>query len=461
MSFSMSNKAFLEAFGDGSRVLGHDKEGDRSFYENIKGYLSGKDSPSAERIRKWIEGGNLLCAFTCRADVVMPLLAMFRDLKLPYILVQEPMGDMGFLIRESDTKAVRAAIRDVLKTLSLQGTIAQGDTAQMYYLRSNHRDKMMVQVGGLQREEASYLARAAAAAMPGECVGLDEMSDGTYLVTCHGKTAMAGRGGAVLGGALTETMMLFSGESSREIRKEEKEREAYLSRKAKGFPADTGETWVVGRGNRYVRIDEDGFTLGHAAEGGIEGVVLEEDFFVETEDSAYTERMESALSKVIGHTCLYSRDEAIAWFKGSRDFFPPSSIVGQQTLASRADAAVLKKISGDSLTHMEGRWDKKLLHYREETALLLASLAKGKVPRGYRMEDAKSIARTIRSFSLDPQSLSRSAKRMQDVGIYGREAGPQKVQDVQKQIDRASGIPERVPGRRPMEKDRGRGGDLR
>jgi hypothetical protein len=66
--------------------------------------------------------------------------------------------------------------------------------------------------------------------MPGECVGLDEMSDGTYLVTCHGKTAMAGRGGAVLGGALTETMMLFSGESSREIRKEEKKRvtEAHL-----------------------------------------------------------------------------------------------------------------------------------------------------------------------------------------------------------------------------------------
>ena len=35
------------------------------------------------------------------------------------------------------------------------------------------------------------------------------------------------------------------------------------------------------------------------------------------------------------------------------------------------------------------------------------------------------------------------------------------AQDVQKQIDRASGIPERAPGRRPMEKDRGRGGDLR
>lgn len=461
MSFSMTNAAFLEAFGNGSRILGRDT--DRGFYENITGYLSGKESPSAARIRKWIEKGNLLCAFTCRADVVMPLLAMFRDLKLPYILVQEPMGDMGFLIRDADTKTVKAAIRDVLKALSLPGIIARGDAAQMHYLRSNHRDKMMLQIGGLAKEEASYLARTAAAAMPGECVGFDAMTDGTYLVTCHGKTAMAGHNGAVLGGLLTETMMLFSGESAGEIKKEEKERSEYLSRKAEGFPAGQGdgETWIVGRGNRYVRVGEDGFTLGHAAEGGPEGVFLEEDFSVGSGDSAYTERLDSALSKIIGHTCLYSRDEAIAWFKGTRNFFPPSSIVGQQTLASRADAAVLKKISGDSLTHMEGRWDKKLLHYREEAALLLASLSRGKVPRGYRMEDTKTIARTLRSFKIASQSLSRSARRMQDIGIYGREAGPQKIQDVQKRIDRAAGIPERTPGRRPMEKDRGRGGSLR
>ena len=461
MSFSMTNKAFLEAFGGGSRKLGRENDGDRNFYENIKKYLSDKRNPSAVRLREWIEGGNLLCAFTCRADIVMPLLSMFRDLKIPYILVQEPMGDMGFLIRDSDTKAVRAAIRDVLKTLSLQGTIAQGDAAQMYYLRSSHRDKMMVQVGGLTKEEASYLARTAAAAMPGECVGLDAMSDGTYLVTCHGKTSMAGHGRAVLGGALTETLMLFTGESSREIKKEEWERETYLAQKAEGFRGDNRETWVVGRGNRYVRVDEDGFTLGHAAEGGIEGVLLEEDLSVDTEDSAYTERLESALSKIIGHTCLYNRDEVIAWFKGNRNFFQSPSVIGQKLLASRADAAVLKKISGNSLIHMEGRWDKKLLQYREETVLLLSSLAKGKVPPGYRMEDVKALARALRSFRLDPQDLSRSSKRMQDISIYGREAGPQKIQDVQKRIDRAAGIPERTPGRKPMEKDRKGRGDSR
>ena len=233
----MSNKEFLEVFGTGEHAPVPERE---DLYGIIKKYLEGKRNPSAIRIRSWLNKGGLMDAFTCRADTVLPVMEAFRESRIPYIVVEEPGGDIGFLIRQSDSDGAKRAVRTAMKAMAKTCAIMDGKAAESYYLQSNNEDKMMIQVAGLTQEEVLYLAEAAARAMPGEAVGIDALSDGTYLFSCHGKTAMSARGKHTFGEALTETMLLLNGESADSIRQATQERAKYLKAKTEGFPDRTG-----------------------------------------------------------------------------------------------------------------------------------------------------------------------------------------------------------------------------
>ena len=455
----MSNKEFLEVFGTGEHAPVPERE---DLYGIIKKYLEGKRNPSAIRIRSWLNKGGLMDAFTCRADTVLPVMEAFRESRIPYIVVEEPGGDIGFLIRQSDSDGAKRAVRTAMKAMAKTCAIMDGKAAESYYLQSNNEDKMMIQVAGLTQEEVLYLAEAAARAMPGEAVGIDALSDGTYLFSCHGKTAMSARGKHTFGEALTETMLLLNGESADSIRQATQERAKYLKAKTEGFPDRTGYStdpvWTVGRGSRYVKKSADGFELGHAVTDREWGVDLVPDLFVGTGERRYEERLESALLKITGHTCLYSEEEAIDWFRTKRSYFSRQAVAGQQTLAMRADAMVAKKIEGDRVMQMDGRWDAKLRHYEKEMGKLLGALKSGRVPKGYRREDIGELKRIAQAFRLSTGRLEPAISRTASISVYGREAGPGRIADVQKHIERmtarAGGHGEDVSRSRTQSTDR-------
>lgn len=441
MAFKMSNKAFEEVFGNYREGTIEPKAEKKSFYEILRGYLRGKKNPSARIMLAWMKRGGVLCALTCRADVVIPLMEAFRDARIPYMLVEIPQGDIGVIIRQKDTDKTKKCIRSTLKAMAQTCDILSGTEAEMHYLRSNHEDKMMLQIAGLTREEVLHLAETGSRVLPKEAVGMDVLEDGTYMLTCHGKTAMTSYGKNSFGAALTETLLVMNGQDAEEMRQKEKTRAEYLKAKSQGFPDRFGykddPVWIVGNGNRYVKKEHSQFELGHA-DGSGQDVSLIPDMIVKENERRYDERFESALSKITGHVCLYSYEDALDWFRTKRDFFDKATIVGQQQLAEQASAMVSAKIRDDKVMTAEGKWDTKLRHYTDEMKQLLAVLNGGRIPDGYKKEDIEELGKIAKAYSLDMRKMMPAFNRVAELSVYGKDAGPQRVADIQKHIERMS-----------------------
>ncbi len=144
------------------------------------------------------------------------------------------------------------------------------------------------------------------------------MPDGTKLFTCHGKTAMSGAREKLFRSAVAETALVMNGESSDRLREYEQNVSTYRRQRAAGFPDMRGTmdepVWVVGDGERFVKRTAEGFELGHALEID-DNVLLETDLIVDASDKRYETRLNSALSKITGHVCLYDIRDVIEWFR--------------------------------------------------------------------------------------------------------------------------------------------------
>ena len=99
---------------------------------------------------------------------------------------------------------------------------------------------------------------------------------------------------------------------------------------------------------------------------------------------------------------------------------------------------------------MEGKWDKKLSHYQHEISKLIAAAAAGKIPPGYTREDIHDLRNVIKLFDLDPAKMQPALDKMLRIETYEKEAGPRKVQDVQKHIENMGS------GRETQERDTSR-----
>lgn len=437
MAFEVSNTAFEEVFG----VKNEKKESTREeFLAALKKYLAGRGERSPKKILQWLNKNGKLSAFTCREDVLFPMVAELRQESVPYVIVKESSGNKGILIRDADTEKVKKLTRKVLREKASYCTVTTGDEAERAYLRSKEEDKMMIQIGNLTEEEAMYLAELCNFALNGEIIGIDTMPDGTKLFTCHGKTAMTKEKARLFRSAVAETAMVVNGEASKEIREYEQKVSSFRRERAAGFPDRNGSmdepVWVVGDGERFVKRTIDGFELGHAVEIG-DNVILETDLVVDASDRRYEIRLNSALSRITGHVCLYKEEDVIEWFRTKRSYWQNKTVAGQKLLVSKADRMAAKKIRKDSTMRMEGKWDKKLSHYQHEMSKLIAAAAAGKIPSGYTKNDIYELRNVIKLFDLDTGKMQPAIEKMQKIETFEKEAGPRKIQNVQKHIEKA------------------------
>ena len=462
MPFEVTNKAFEDVFGKEKDKQKNDHI-TKDFLDSLQTYLEGQDGRSPRKILAWMKKGGKLSAFTCREDVLFPMISAMRGESVPYVLVKETTGNMGILIRMPETEKVKKLIRKVLKEQSSYCTVTTGDEAEKAYLRSKIEDKMMIQIGGLTEEEALYLEKLCHRVLGNEIIGIDTMPDGTKLFTCHGKTAMSGAREKLFRSAVAETALVMNGESSDRLREYEQNVSTYRRQRAAGFPDMRGTmdepVWVVGDGERFVKRTAEGFELGHALEID-DNVLLETDLIVDASDKRYETRLNSALSKITGHVCLYDIRDVIEWFRTKRNYWQDKAVTGQKILIEHADKMVAKKIRKDSTMRMEGKWDKKLSHYQQEASKLIAAAAGGKIPPGYTREDIHDLRNVIKLFDLDTGKMQPALDKMLKIETYEKEAGPKKVQDVQKHIEQQGSRDSQERDTSRSRTPRGRGGEI-
>lgn len=457
MPYDMTNTEFKDALDRNDA----DAKVISSFLASLRRNLQRSGSQTSKELLKWMKEGGQLSAFTCRDDVLLNMAEEMSRAGIPYIVIHEVTGGAGILIRECDAKKVSVLTGDVLRRFSTYCRVASVQEAEMTYLQSNDDDKMMIQIGGLTEEEAQHLERKCQTALAGEVIGLDTMPDGTQLFTCHGKTAMESAHASLFRQAVSETFFMMNGYMSGQSRSEERKISSYRQNLAMEFPDRNGTmsepVWIVGNGQYFVKRTKDGFELGHAVEI-YEDVQLETDMVVSALDRRYHVRLNSALSKITGHTCLYEEDEVIEWFKTKRSYVQAAYMEGQKQLAAVMDKMVMKKIGFDSTMQMQGQWSEKLAHYQRETAKLLIAAIKhpGRPPKGYSKDDMDKIKETAQDFGIDMDAMQPAAGRMAHMETFIKEAGPRRIENIMEHVHGLAGIEQ--PSGRSDKRQRGRAG---
>lgn len=87
------------------------------------------------------------------------------------------------------------------------------------------------------------------------------------------------------------------------------------------------------------------------------------------------------------------------------------------------------------LGKIEGSWDHKLKHYQSEMSKVLAGIRDGKIPRGYSKNQMIALINLQQTLQIDANKLTPSINKLMEVGVYERDAGPQKIEDIEKHIE--------------------------
>ena len=442
----VASSTFEQAFGTGADNMHDSRENtaDRdglpgSFMTMLTDYLRGRKEWTARAIYTWVRSGGKLCAFTCREDLVQPVIDVLMERGRPFVLVKESTGGTGFLIRDADRSKVKADTEEVLQAHAGYCEITTGEGAGIIYRGARVKDKNMLVLGGLSGDEIFYLQEEARTALPGLAVGIDCMPDGTFTMTCHGESAF--EPGSRFGRSLIEAVMLAGGECTDEIRERRTRRKAYLREKAAGFPDKNGAldspVWIVGTGECYVKKTQDGFELGHAEE------VCGETFLVidaETGvgEDGYERKLDSALSRMTGHMCLYEESSVLEYFRNKKDHYRGSKENGIKTLVGCASGVVSERKKRFPKSRS---WAGRMARYRDDMYRLLEGAGRGSIPRGYRKKDILRLRRIIQAFGLDMEKAQPALTRMRDITVHERQAGPRRI-DLEQKLAVLHGRPE-------------------
>lgn len=440
MAFSTANRTYEAVFG---RRVRKDSEIYRDFLDMLKAYLEEEKSEPARKMLEWIRSGKELKALTCRQDAVEPLCERLLMKGIPFVAVNETNGKTGFLIRTADEQTVKQTVKKTLNEMSGHCAICSGYDAGMTYLKGNDEDKTMLLVGGLSREEAFVFAESCGQVIPGETVGIDRMPDGTFMISAHAKTVMRPGRRRTFYGALAETIILINGADGREAKERADKRLLYLQQKNKGFPDKSGSfdlpVWVVGTGTCFVKRTKNGFEAGHAVVIR-EMVFLEKDYEADKEEKHYMERLNSALSRMTSHLCLYTEKDVREYYKNPGRALCSPQEKGQRMVIEQAALLVSKKTIADRVMRMDGKWEHKFRHLQRNLAYVLKGAAEGKVPKRYAKADIISLRSMAKNCGVDLLAVVPGIEKYAGLDSYAREAGIPRAADLDKLIEKYTAI---------------------
>lgn len=469
LAFKVSNKAFEQAFSSNEgeiKTIRTSKEIVDDFLYKLSIYLKQQSHyPAAKAISNWISKGGSLSAFTCRADMVEPMINALRRESIPFVIVQEMTGNKGFIIRSKDNEMQRKIANHLLKTSAKYCQVKTGKEASEEYLRRRIQDKNMLAVGDVTPEQLVYLEELCNQILPGETIGVDKMEDGTYLVTVHGQTAIIGPHqyrGRNFAAALSETLFLFDSNVKKEMLEISSNTNEFRKAKSEGFLDKDNSTqqpvWIVGKENIFVKRTMRGFEVGHAEEIG-EEVFLETDYRVSFDDPQYDTRLNSGLSKITDKKVLYRLQDVIDHYKTKKSQIRNAKIEGEKHLMEEVDYIVANKVRSDAAYVRGNNWAAKLKHYATEVHKVLSATKDGRIPVGYSKEQIVSLMDITHRYKIDLSIATPAINKLKNVEVFDRPAGPPKIRSIEQEIARFSkGREEQAPGmeRQSVGRDDGR-----
>ena len=467
MAFLTSSELFDTVFG----MAPKNKE-TKQFLTKLADYLQGKQaSPLAKTMGKHIAAGGTMASFTCREDLFMDIADELYEYEIPYAPTATNDGKTGFIVRKQDEEQAMQVCKEMLQVKGKFCRVLTGEDIIKKVAISKEQDKSCIAVYGLTPGQAQLMKDRFAKYFEHAEIGLDQMEDGTMMITLLAKDAVKRniRSAPDLCTVYLETILASTGPNRIKNEAYAELKIAMQDRLAKGFydgKTNLNKTplWIVGYGSQYITITANGFTYGRAVRRGdeIQFIPYEQ---ADTTQPDYKQLLISYSSRIPFPIVTYNSTEVIHHFQRQTgedmdvlDVSPSSQYRayarGEKLLSKQLDQMVTRKIQNDQIMNMDGRQNEKFLHYIEALKELLKAFILGRIPKGYEPSDGKILQDILKKYQMDGEMYEQSLLAIRDIEAVTISASIERIADVEKKIEKERGM--EVARKREEKKNRGR-----
>ena len=461
MAFNTSNDDFDLLFGEETQTPSE------RFHTDLMSYLRTKSNvPSAVKMAEWLADDKPVIAFKCRENVGLSVVEKLYENKIPYVTMISESGKLGFILRQCDKEAVEKANEEVLHEKSRFCTVISGSQMAKQASQSRETDKSCLVVHGLSRSQAEIMKRKYAQYFEAPKIGLDRRHDGTYDFTVFGRESVKrnSRGGPDICTLFLETLLETGGPDEARVNAEANMHSIFIERLAKNFDdpeinMNKMPLWIIGAGMNYMKVTSSEFVYGHVTIARNRELDFNQDAHASALQPDYREMLVSYAARFYNPIMTYNMSEVISHFGGANDsnHLGPSSLLpnsksrawarGEHEMSLLIDKMLTRKIAGDPIMTMEGRWGEKFQHYANTAKEFMASLTTGRVPKGYEQSEISSLQEIMDKHGLEGSMFSKVSKNFTKINAIT-------ISDTR---DRITNVAERIgESRDAIEKEKAR-----
>ena len=466
MAFATSVDMFQNAFVDPEADMKKIDE----FLNTIVKYLDSRsDYAEAIELKKWIQKGNPISGFICRFDLSDDMSFSMLTNGIPFVAVTDKLGDIAFLVRECDEEQINKIREEILEEKSHHFKETGIDEMKKDLLASKEKDKSLIFLSGLSKDEKDIMKALLDENLDGDEVGIDEMEDGTFMFSFRAKKAMKkGYRDAVNLCMLAAMMMMQSKGFRKDLHLESARNKArILNGLAKSFRVGQKnkamDTWIVGKGSRYVKAGESGFEYGVAVNDE-NGFSLEELYSADISVPDYQEQLNSYVMSIPDAFPTTDAKQAMLHLSKSGDERNIAENYENKLIANYEKDIVAKavelathKTANERTMVVDGHWDEKFEIIMKEVSTVLESAQVAidsreqakenhlefKVPddidppKGYSKTDIKQLMDIAENSDMSLNQYVNAISAMRHIEVYLAKAEPERMKSMDTLVETA------------------------
>ena len=466
MAFATSTDMFQNAFVEPNTDMDKIDE----FLKLVVDYLDTRsDYAEAETLKEWIQKGNPISGFICRYDLSDDMSYQMLTNGIPFVAITDKLGDLAYLVRECDEEQINTLREQVLEEKAHYFKETNLNDLKKDLLTSKEKDKSVIFLSGLSEEEMEIMKSLLDENLDGDEVGIDEMEDGTFMFSFKAKKAMKkGYRDAVNLCMLSALMMMQSKGFKKDMYLENARNKSKLMKALSnsfrvGSKNKAMDTWIVGKGTRYVKAGESGFEYGVAVNDE-NGFSLEELYSADISVPDYQEQLNSYVLSIPEATYTLDAKQAMLHLSKADDTRTIAENYENKVISSFEKEVVQKaveiaayKTASDRTMNTDGHWDEKFEIMMKEIATVIESAqvainsrdearAAGvefKVPddidppKGYSKTDIQQIMDISEKSGLSLNSYINAIGAMRHIEVYMSKAEPDRMKNIDTLVESA------------------------
>lgn len=376
-----------------------------------------------KKLYEWISEGRNISVFSCRRDVLDAMAENMNISKIPFLIISDPDGNSGFLIRSEDKESAVNSAKAVLEEKSKFCTITSMQGLKKIITSSKHKNKGIISITGLSTAQMYILEQMAIRNLGVEAIGEDRMSDGTYRFTVHGMTATKKDQNQVnLGLLLLQMQMMTEGPG----------KEKNILRAENGFMYSKYIAEVLKKNGRFqpfyiidgkgfMKITQEGFECGSGRVEGGGHVKINPQLVYQKAIPDYEAQLLSRLGRMSNPLCTTDISEAYSLIaKSSRydlDEKDRDVQAAEKIVARSINSVVLQKVERDSTMRVEGQYAAKAAHVISEMSKVMRGAITGNTPAGYEDTFIQKVGITMEQEGLEPREYANVVRSLEAMEI--------------------------------------------